>query len=105
MSFKCLCHSQGDVVGDSLGFYEVLGLVLSDYMPTDSIVDTILQEHSSVDCVSLIQSYITAVCLGRAANLQHEHDLTAGRRKKERKEMTNNTDLSGPDNLAKIVLQ
>lgn len=76
-------HSQWDVVGDSLGLYEVFGLVLGDYVPADSIVDTVLQQHGSVDCISLVQSYVTAVCLCHAANLQHKHDLTAKEMEKE----------------------
>lgn len=80
-----LHHSQWYVVGDSLGLYEVFGLVLGDYMPAYSIVDAVLQQHGSVYCVSLIQSYVTAVCLCHTANLQHKHDLTTGKGKKGKK--------------------
>lgn len=79
-------HSQRNVVGDSLGLYEIFGLVLGDYMPADSIVNTVLQQHGPVNCVCLIQSYVTAVCLCHAANLQHKHDLTVGRQRRKEKE-------------------
>ena len=78
------CHSQWNIVGDSLGLYEVFGLVLSDDVPADSIVDAVLQQHSPVHCVRLIQSDVTAVCLCHAADLQHKHDLTAGKQRRER---------------------
>lgn len=77
------CHSQWDVVGDSLGLYEVLRLMLGDYMPADAVVDAVLQQHGPVNCVSLIQSYVTAVCLCHATNLQHKHDLTVGRQRRK----------------------
>ncbi len=79
-------HSQRNIVGDSLGLYEVFGLVLSDYVPADAIVDAVLQQHSPVNCVSLIQSYVTAVCLCYATNLQHKHDLTGGRQRRKQEE-------------------
>lgn len=79
-------HSQWNVVGDSLGLYEVFGLVLGDYVPADSIVDTVLQQYSPVNCVSLIQSYVTAVCLCHATDLQHKHDLTVWRQRRREKE-------------------
>ena len=81
-----VCHSQWDVVGDSLGLYEVFGLVLGDHMPAHSVVDAVLQQHGSIHCVSLIQSYVTAVCLSHAAYLQHKHDLTAGTQRRKVKE-------------------
>lgn len=74
-------HSQRYVVGDSLGLYEVFGLVLGNYMPADSIVDAVLQQHCSIHRVRLIQSYVTAVCLCHAADLQHKHDLTTEKEK------------------------
>lgn len=64
-----------DVVGNSLGLYEIFGLVLGNDMPADSVVDAVLQQDSPVDCVRLIQSYVTAVSLCHTANLQHKHDL------------------------------
>lgn len=79
------CYSQWDVVGDSLGLYKIFGLVLGDYMPADAIVDTVLQQYCSVYCVSLIQSYVTAVCLCHTANLQHKHDLTIEKAKEKQK--------------------
>lgn len=88
-------HSQWNVVGDSLGLYEVFGLVLGDYMPADSIVDAVLQQHGSVYCVSLIQSYVTAVCLCHTANLQHKHDLTAGRQRGKEKERLKKDNING----------
>lgn len=45
---------QGDIIGDSLGFDEVFILVLGNYMPADSTVDTILDQHSPVSSVSLV---------------------------------------------------
>lgn len=71
--------SQGDVVGDSLGFDEVFGLVLGDHVPADAVVDAVLQQDGPVHRVCLVQGYVTAVCLRHAANLQHEHDLAAAR--------------------------
>lgn len=79
-------HLQWDVVGNSLGLYEVFGLVLRDYMPADAIVDAVLKQHGPVYGVSLIQSYVTAVCLCHAADLQHKHDLTVKEEKKGIKE-------------------
>lgn len=52
--------------------------MLGDYVPADAIVDAVLQQHGPVDCVSLIQCYVTAFCLCHAADLQHKHDLTVG---------------------------
>lgn len=74
-----LINSQWDVVGDSLGLYEVFGLMLGNHMPADSVVDAVLQQHGPVHCVGLIQSNVTAVCLCYAADLQHKHDLAARR--------------------------
>lgn len=71
------CDLQGDVVGDFLGFDEVFSLVLGNNMPAHSIVDTVLEQHSPVSSVNLVQSWVTAVCLWPAPNLQHKHDLAA----------------------------
>lgn len=72
-------HSQGDVVGDSLGFDEVFGLVLGNHMPANAVVDAVLQQDGPVHRVGLVQGYVTAVRLCHAANLQHKHDLAATR--------------------------
>lgn len=48
-------------------------------MPADAVVDAVLQQDGPVHRVCLVQGYVTAVCLCHAANLQHEHDLTANR--------------------------
>lgn len=90
-------HSQWNIVGDSLGLYEVFGLVLGDYVPADSVVDAVLQQDGPVNCVSLIQSYVTAVCLSHAADLQHKHDLTVGRQRRKEKEKTLKVDNTDPD--------
>lgn len=61
--------------------------MLGDNVPADAIVDAVLQQDGPVHCVSLIQGYVTAVCLCHAADLQHKHDLTVGsRRRKEKRE-------------------
>lgn len=78
-------HSQWNVVGDSLGLYKVFGLMLGDDVPADSIIDAVLQQHSSVYCVSLVQSYVTAVCLCHTADLQHKHDFTVGKERRNGK--------------------
>lgn len=74
-------HSQWNVVGDSLGLYEVFRLVLGNYMPAYSVIDTILQQHCPVHSISLVQSYVATVCLCHTANLQHKHDFTVRRQK------------------------
>lgn len=51
--------------------------MLGDDVPADAVVDAVLQQHSPVDRVGLIQGDITAVCLRYAADLQHKHDLAA----------------------------
>lgn len=70
-------YLQRNVVGDSLGFDEVFNLMLGNDMPADSIVETVLEQHSPVSSVNLVQSRVTAVCLWHAPNLQHKHDLAA----------------------------
>ncbi len=72
--------SQWDVVGHSLGFDEIFWLVLSNDVPTNSVIDAVLEKHGPVDCIRLIQCSVTAVRLRHAAYLQHEHDLTGGER-------------------------
>lgn len=57
--------------------------MLGDYVPADAIVDAVLQQHGAVNRVRLIQSYVTAVCLCHAADLQHKHDLTGGRKREK----------------------
>lgn len=47
---------QGNIVGNSLSFDEVFSLVLGNDMPAHSIVDTVLEQHSSVSSVNLVQS-------------------------------------------------
>lgn len=70
--------------------------MLGDYVPADAIVDAVLQQHSPVNCVSLIQSYVTAVRLCHAADLQHKHDLTGGRQRRKRKKETLKFDVARP---------
>lgn len=72
--------SQWDVVGHSLGFDEIFWLVLGNDVPTNSIIDAVLEKHGPVDCIRLVQGSITAVCLRHTAYLQHEHDLTGEER-------------------------
>jgi hypothetical protein len=64
-----LGHLQGDIVRHSLSLCEVLWLVLGDDMPSDTVVDTVLQQHCLVHRVGAIQVTIAAVCLGCAPNL------------------------------------
>ena len=69
-------HSQWDVIGDTLGLDEVLGLVLGHHVPADAAVDAVLQQHGPVHGVRAVQRYVAAVGLRGAADLQHKHDLT-----------------------------
>lgn len=47
-------YLQGNAVGDSLCFDKVFSLVLGNDMPSDSIVNTVLEQHTAVSSVNLV---------------------------------------------------
>jgi hypothetical protein len=72
---------QGDVVRHPLSLCEVLRLVLSDDVPGDAIVDTVLQQYCFVHGVGAAEVAVATVCLGWAPNLQDKHNFAEKKNK------------------------
>lgn len=56
-------YSQGNVIRHSLGLYKVLWLMLCNYLPCNSIIYTVLEEHCLIYSVRITQIGIATVCL------------------------------------------
>lgn len=76
-------HSQWDVVRHPLSLCKVLRLVLSDDVPGDAIVDTVLQQHCFVHGVGTAEVTVATICLGRAPNLQDKHNFAENKTKQK----------------------
>lgn len=61
--------------------YEILWLVLSNNMPCNSSIQTVLQQDGFVCNVGVRQVNIAACCLRYATDLQHKHDFAEDKRK------------------------
>lgn len=66
---------QGDVVRHPLSLCEVLRLVLSNDVPRDAVVDTVLQQHCLVHRVGATEVAVATVRLCRAPDLQDKHNF------------------------------